>query len=270
MSNIIDIHTHAFPETVAGKAIETLETASVKHGITACGDGTLQSLRGSMERAGIGLSVVQPVATTAEQVESINRYAAAHNRPEDGIAYFGALHPEHKGYEAEIEKLKQAGIQGIKLHPEFQHFAIDSPVMLPVYEAIAEAGMLVMMHMGLDLFARCEGRATPGGLARVLERVPGLRVIAAHGGGFRQWDEFIEKLAGHERVWIDLAFIPGYIPERSWRVIYERHGWRKILFGTDYPWMAQETVKDFVTGLGLPREEEEGILGKNARHLLQL
>ena len=49
---IIDFHTHAFPDKIAGKTIEML---SQKAGIPAHSDGTAQGLRKVLESAGITL-----------------------------------------------------------------------------------------------------------------------------------------------------------------------------------------------------------------------
>ena len=57
---IIDFHTHIFPEKIAGKTIESLEKLS---GITASTNGTLEGLLASMERTGVDMSVIMPVAT---------------------------------------------------------------------------------------------------------------------------------------------------------------------------------------------------------------
>jgi predicted TIM-barrel fold metal-dependent hydrolase len=266
----IDVHTHAFPEAVAGRAIEALESDARQYGITACGDGTLSCLKKSMRDSGVSYSVVLPVATHPGQVPSINTFAIEQHLPESGIIFFGALHPEYPGWEQEIRRLKQAGIRGIKLHGEFQRFSIDCPEMLPVYQCLAQNDMIVMQHMGDDLFAGCTEMASPSALEKVMQSVPGLKVIAAHGGGFRRWNEFLDCLAGHPDVWVDLAFLPGYLPDDIRDRLLSDHGSHRILLGSDYPWVSQAAVIKYVRDWKVPLEVEEAVLGKNAAHLLQL
>ena len=73
---VIDFHTHAFPDKIAGKTIEML---SQKGGIPAYTDGTKEGLRAVLTEAGISLGVVLPVVTRPEQFESVARFAAQIN-----------------------------------------------------------------------------------------------------------------------------------------------------------------------------------------------
>jgi predicted TIM-barrel fold metal-dependent hydrolase len=267
---IIDVHTHAFPDAVARRAIDALEADARQYGITACGDGTVAALKQSMCDNDIDYSVVLPVATHADQVPSINTFAIERHAPQTGIIFFGALHPEYPAWEDEILRLKQAGIAGIKLHGEFQQFRIDCSEMLPVYRCLARHDMIVLQHMGDDLFAGCTEQASPRALENIMQAVPDLKVIAAHGGGFRRWNEFLDCLAGHPNVWVDLAFLPEYLPDDNRDRLLNEHGWERILLGSDYPWVPQGAVIEYVRDWKLPAEIQHGILGKNAAHLLQL
>ena len=68
MTGIIDFHTHAFPDSIAKKAIPVLE----KEGnIPAFLDGTVSSLLSSMNNSGIEKSVVCNIATKIKQFDSI-------------------------------------------------------------------------------------------------------------------------------------------------------------------------------------------------------
>ncbi|MFP4564308.1 MAG: amidohydrolase, partial [Spirochaetia bacterium] len=58
--NIVDFHTHAFPDELAARAVPALEAEA---DIEAVLDGTVTSLLESMDRAGIERSVVASIAT---------------------------------------------------------------------------------------------------------------------------------------------------------------------------------------------------------------
>lgn len=266
---IIDCHTHAFADDIAPRAVAAIE-AHAPTGYHAAGDGTLTDLRASMTRADIDAAVILPVATKATQLPTINAWAVQHHNPTDGLIFFGAVHPDDSDWDITVDALCHAGLPGVKLHPEFQQFHLDDEEMIPLYLTLADAGLVVMLHMGDDLFTACDNRATPAMLVRVLEAVPHLRVIAAHGGGFQQWDDVIDCLAGHPRVWIDCAYLPGYIPEKTWRMLCEKHGTHRILFGSDYPWMAQDIPRAFITDSFFTLDEQEQILYKNTAELLSL
>ena len=80
--NVIDFHTHIFPDKVASKAIPILEaTGHVK----ANTDGTLAGLKKSMDKANITYSVSLPVATSQFQVKSINDFAISVNKNKDNL-----------------------------------------------------------------------------------------------------------------------------------------------------------------------------------------
>ena len=49
-----------------------------------------------------------------------------------------------------------------------------------------------------------------------------------------------------------------------------RHGTDRILFATDSPWSSQSAYRDMFQAMELTPEEREGIMGENARRLLQL
>lgn len=264
---VIDVHTHAFPDDVAPKAVAAIE-GFAPEGFHAAGDGTLSALKQSMQNAGVDISVVLPVATKARQLPTINAWAAKMHAPENGVVFFGGVHPEDQEWEKTVETITAAGLPGVKMHSEFQRFPLDADEMIPRYKVLSDAGLIALFHMGDELFAPCEGRATPSMLARVLEKVPELRVIAAHGGAFRKWDDFIDTVAGHPHVWIDTAFLPGYISDDLWEKLIETHGIDRMLFGSDYPWMSQEKVYEFIKNSGFTSEELEKISGTNAAALL--
>ena len=91
---IIDFHTHAFPDSIAPKAIPILEE---KGNLCAYTDGTISDLRKKMEENHIDYSLVLPVATSPKQVKSINTFAIEVNNKykETHILSFGGLHPDY-------------------------------------------------------------------------------------------------------------------------------------------------------------------------------
>ena len=58
-----DVHTHAFPDSLAPKALERLVKMAVWEKVAPSHDGTLAGLLRSMDRAGIERAVVCSVAT---------------------------------------------------------------------------------------------------------------------------------------------------------------------------------------------------------------
>ena len=128
---VIDFHTHAFPERIAKGAIEKLALAS--GGLIPQTEGTLESLRCEMQNDGVDLSVVLGIATNPAQQNNVNSFAAEINETE-GFMAFGSVHPDAPDAVCELERIKELGLKGIKLHPEYQSFFVDDEKMKPIYK----------------------------------------------------------------------------------------------------------------------------------------
>ena len=144
---IIDFHCHVFPDKIASKAIASLCKSG---GTTPFLNGTVKDLRRSMKESGISYSVILPIATKPSQVVSINDFVISQHKKE-GIISFGAIHPLYEHWEEELCRLKEAGIPGIKLHPDFQGLFVDDESMVVVMERAAELGMMILVHGGMEV-----------------------------------------------------------------------------------------------------------------------
>lgn len=260
---IIDAHTHFFPDQVAAGAISRLEASS---GEKAFHDGTLAGLLGSMDKAGIATSLVLPVATNPEKVSSLNRFSASLGQ--ERVVMAGALHPRSLSWREELDEMLELGFRSLKLHPDYQEFYPDDPELLPFFAAVRDAGVTVIFHAGADLSYKPPYGGPPARIARLMDSLPGLRVYATHMGGFRMWDEAERCLVGREDVVLDTSFSFGYMPAERIRSIIRDHGADRVMFGSDSPWLDQSEQVAKLRRLALESETEEKILGRNARRLL--
>ena len=117
---IIDIHTHTFPDAIAKETVCSLEGRSHTHSFS---DGTVEGLSSAIKGAGVSLAVVQPVVTNPLKTEKINRAAAEVNEHTDEthVFSFGGMHPDTPNYKEELKRIKELGLKGVKLHPAYQH-----------------------------------------------------------------------------------------------------------------------------------------------------
>ncbi len=258
---IIDVHTHIFPDQIAKRVVEQL---SADGEVPAYLDGTLGSLLASMDKAGIDVSLIAPVSTRPSQVESINDFSAS--VASDRIIPFGSLHPEFSEVEKEIQRMTAMGIRGIKLHPEYQEFHPDDQDVFPMFELLEKAGFIVLFHAGYDVeIPTLHG--TPERFARLHEAFPRLRMILAHLGSWRMWDEVEEYLVG-KPVYLDTSYVFDDIHPEQFRRIISNHHPDKVLFGTDSPWTDQSVEVRRMRDAGLSVDVLERILGENASNLL--
>jgi predicted TIM-barrel fold metal-dependent hydrolase len=260
---IIDFHTHVFPDHIAAKALASLKDNAP--GVTAHTDGTLAGLRASMRANGISRSVLQPIATKPEQVASINRGCA--KLMADDVIPFGTLFPGMPDFESHISQLKSQKVKGLKFHPEYQDFYIDDRRYFPMYEAIQAAGFVVLFHAGKDPGPFTCDHALPPAFQNIIRNFPRLTVVAAHLGGWKVWDAVEEFLVGRP-IHFDTAAIKDFLPRPEILRIIRKHGIERILFGSDSPWYHQGEDVAWIESLELTAAEKERILGLNAAELL--
>lgn len=265
---VIDFHTHIFPEKIAGRTIHKLEGLA---GVKAFTDGTKDELLSSMEEAKIDLSVVLPVVTRPEQFSTVNSFAAElsekYEGKNPGLISFGGIHPKTLDYKRELRIIKELGLKGIKLHPDYQDTCFDDISYMRILDYATELGLITVVHAGVDIGYPDNVHCTPEMVKRVIDEVVPEKLVLAHYGGFKLWDS-VEELLVNENVYFDNSFIYGYIEDETFLRILKKHGADKILFGTDSPWSGQKESVEKIESLPLTQEEKERILWKNAKELL--
>jgi predicted TIM-barrel fold metal-dependent hydrolase len=263
--NIIDFHTHVFPDSLAPRAMRELVRQAPQ--MLNVLDGTRASLRKSMKNSGVSVSVTLPVATKPSQVQPILADAIAHDCSD--LIAFGAIHPLATDFTSHIEFMKNHGIRGIKLHPEYQDFNIDDPCMFPIYDALAETGLIVVFHAGEDPGPFDNTHSRPERIARIAGKFPGLCCVAAHMGGYRMWEDVERYLCGTP-VFFDTSAVLDSMTHDMFMRIARLHGTGKILFGSDSPWFYQKTCIEWIDSLPLNDREKELVFSENAGALLRI
>ncbi|MBW6518802.1 MAG: amidohydrolase family protein [ANME-2 cluster archaeon] len=264
---IIDSHAHIFPDKIASKAVTGLEQ---QYGVNACGEATVSGIGASMQAGNIDASVILSVATIPAQVESINNWVAEVASTDSRFIGLGAMHPDYPDIEAEVQRMRDIGLKGIKLHSEFQHFLPDEERMFQIYESMGD-DMVLVFHAGDEVIPVKEVHTTPIRLSNVLDSFPELKIIAAHLGGHRCWDDVECHLLG-KNIYLDTAYVypvPGHehITLKRMQEMIEAHGFDKVMFGTDYPFRDQGQEVNNMKNLGFDEQQLEMILGTNAARL---
>jgi len=264
-NRIIDIHTHAFPDFLAERAIKALEETSGDE--KAHLDGTVSDLLKSMDRAGIEISVICSIATTPKQVPSITRWSK--EVASERIIPLASIHPDYADFRDEIARIKDLGLKGIKLHPQYQGFNIDEDRVMPIYEALVAHDLLLTIHAGFDISFPNDPSGSPDKTARVIERFPELKIIACHFGGWRQWEDVRRYLLG-KNVYFETSFTIGFLSDEEIVELINLHGEDKVVFGTDSPWRDQSKSIEEISRLHISEEVKEKIFHRNAEKLLGL
>ncbi|MGV3714132.1 amidohydrolase family protein [Pseudolysinimonas sp.] len=209
---------------------------------------------------------------------SVDELVDGARRNADVLIPFGSVDPL-QGEAAVDEARRQAelGVRGFKFHPSVQAFDPSDPAHIPLFGAIEQLGLPVLVHTGQT----GAGARLPGGygfrlslsnpmlLDDVAARHPDLQVIMAHPSV--PWQDEAISVATHKgNAWIDLSgWSAKYFPDNLVRAA-RTYLSDKCLFGSDFPALTPERWMDDFAGLGFPEEAVRRIVKDNAVRLLGL
>ncbi len=258
---IIDFHTHIYPDPIAPKAAESIRQFYQISGSNM--DGTVQQLLHHGKEAGITRYIVLPVGLKPNHVSHINDFICEQVKLHPEFTGFGTLHAAMTDLTDETERVLDMGLRGIKMHPDSQVFDIDDPRLFPAYE-ILQGKAPVILHMGDVRY----DYSHPRRLRHVLELFPKLDVVAAHFGGYSMYQTAFEILKD-TNCYFDISSSMMFMPEGIAEKYIRAYGPQRLVYGTDFPlWDPKTEVKRFLE-LKLTPDEIEQIAYKTALHILK-
>jgi predicted TIM-barrel fold metal-dependent hydrolase len=276
---IIDFHTHVFPPEIKkhrNKYVERDPCFAILYSDPKARIATVDELISSMDEAGVDISVILNIGwTTHELCLETNDYIIdAVSRYPQRLVGFGAVQPQSpKAAAAEIERCAKAGIKGVgEMRPDIQLFDLgDEMIMNPLAEVLKAHKLVLLLHASEPIGHEYPGKGgiTPDILYPFITSFPDLTVVCAHWGGglpFYALMPEVKKAMGN--VYFDSAASPFlYTPEVYSQVI-QLVGADKVLFGSDYPLLAQKRLLNEIEALGLAEESQSRLLAGNALKLL--
>ena len=258
---IIDFHTHIYPDAIAHKAAQSIRDFYNigKENM----DGTVDLLLECCRDTDISRCVVLPVALRPDRVVAINNFIVEQAKIYPQFTGFGTVHASMENLPDEAQRIIDLGLHGVKMHPDHQEFPIDDPLLFPFYE-IMQSKLPVILHMG----DRHYDYSHPRRLRKVLDQFPNLQVIAAHFGGYSMYETAFECL--HDKdCFFDISSSIMFMEKGVAEYYINRYGAEKMLFGSDFPlWDPRDEVKTFLD-LDLTMTQFEQIAYKNALHVLK-
>ena len=238
------------------------------------------------------------------QNETLVEFCAANPDRFVGFATAALQHPELAAEQVEYA-VKTLGLRGVGVGGSVAGVELADPRFYPFWAKCEELGVLVFMHPLGTRELEPSGRLAGSGLLTntignplettialshlifegTLDRFPGLKICAAHGGGFlpsyahrcdavcRTFPDRVGKLPKKPptaylrdgQLFFDTIV---FTPEALRHLIAET-GPGQIMIGTDYPFPWTSTEVDLVLGTpGLSDDERIAILGGTAAQLL--
>ena len=170
----------------------------------------------------------------------------------------------------------------IKLYPGYRSFYPHDRRLDPVYEFAHRAALPVMIHQGdtMDPDGRVKF-ARPIEVDEVAVRFRDVRFVLCHLGN--PWiEETAEVVYKNTNVYTDTSGLLAKPSVPYFREMMQRAQRRltnaiaaigdshRVLYGSDWPLESIETAVSLITGLDLPLEDKQQILGENARSLFRL
>ncbi|TVZ02287.1 amidohydrolase [Trebonia kvetii] len=262
----------------------------------------------AMDAAGIDVQLVSPMPIhhywaapdlAARYAEAVNGGILKHCSAAPGrLIGLGTAPLQHPGLAVEVlDRAVSDGLHGVEVATYVAGSELADPSLEPFWARAAELGAVVFIHpWGCTLGERLDiaylsnivGNPveTTVALSRLifsglLDRHPGLKILAAHGGGYlpgylgrgdHAWHVRPDSRTCAEppsayirRLWFDALV---YTPE-GLRTLTAAAGADRVLLGTDYPFdMGIPDPLDRLAAAGLPSSASEAIRGGNAAALL--
>jgi predicted TIM-barrel fold metal-dependent hydrolase len=248
----------------------------------------------SMDQAGIDMAVIFPVdwglgmGEGKVSIEEVNRlYGEMVQRHSGRLVSFVAVDPRRPNAVELLEKgVREWGAKGLKIHPSAGFFPNDEGCY-PLYRKAVELDAIVLTHTGNIIPPMRSKFTQPLYLDDVLIDFPELKLICAH-LGFGWWQELSFLGWRRNNMYADISGWQRLVGNdfdtfcRALRAMLNRLGPDKVMFGTDGPTLSRdhpdgdwiELVRNLPDtapqGISFTSEEVEGILGENAKQLLEL
>lgn len=262
---IIDIHTH----------IAKFGNSRKK---------TPEELLSSMKEAKIDISFV--IANSDSEIEGTStKEAVAIRERFPQLKIIGAVNYETFG-QNQLQELKELlrtkKIVGVKLYTGYEHFYPNDQKLHELYRFCSDGGIPVMFHTGL-LLVGSQGLlkySHPLHIDELANQFPKLKIVIAHFGN--PWlADCGAVLSKNANVYADLS---GFFTEYQPISIKEKKefaecveylasflgGFRKLVFGTDWPLYSQKEYLQAVQGLKMNKEERDLVMWKNAKDIFNL
>ncbi|MDY6974195.1 MAG: amidohydrolase family protein, partial [Thermodesulfobacteriota bacterium] len=255
--HVVDVHTHIFEERYRKRVIadtfsmDCADDLKLEYG----SDGKLTSLIESVDRNNISKCFILPVSKHQDGVDQLNDYYYQESNRDSRIVFCGTMHPEHPNLRQAMAELKSRNARMIKLHSIYQRLDILSDVCLNLFREIAGLGLPVIFDTSriplkyLMPEDKPDFYTTPEKMVKLHEKIPDLKIVAAHGGGLFITEMERRPLIG-SGIYIDISTSclncdwPANDKEKSvenFLHLINHHDEDKVFFGTDSPWRSQET-----------------------------
>ncbi len=238
LPGLVDVHTHFMPERMLAKVWAYFDAVGPLVGrrwpirYRADEEERLRRLRGFGVRA--FTSMVYP--HKPGMAEGLNDWAAGFAERTPDCLRTATFFPE-PGAASYVAAAIEGGTRVFKAHVQVGEYEPGDPLLTPVWAALEDAGVPVVMHCGSG---PVPGKHTgPEPVGRVLASYPRLRMIVAH-MGLPEYDDFLDLAERFPGVHLDTTMAFTDFSEQQAPFPPSSHPrlaalGDRVLFGSDYP-----------------------------------
>ncbi len=279
---IIDFHTHIFPNDICTsreKYFDNEPAFKLLYNSCASKIVGVDDLINMMDENEVSLSVIfgfpwKDGETAKQNNDYIMEAVAKYPYRLKGFACFDM---EWQGAAEETERCIKGGLCGVG-ELAFYLSGIDNYALSqlkPVMEICFKYGNLpVMIHTNEPVGHKYPGK-TPNTLEQIYKLAktfPDNRIVLAHWGGGIFFYHLLKKETKEvlQNVWYDTAASPFLYDSNIYKVAKDIGLIDKIILGSDYPLLKPTRYYKEINESGIPKEDKEKVLSKNAIQLIGL
>jgi hypothetical protein len=147
----------------------------------------------------------------------------------------------------------------------------DKTIMKPIVDAAIKNNLILLTHSSEPVGHQYIGKGTitPDILYSFMVTFPELKIVCAHwGGGLPFYALMPEVARALTNTFFDTAATIWLYKSQIFKQVSDIIGSDRILFGTDYPLIAQDRIMAQIRSAELSEEDKNKILGGNAYKLL--
>ncbi len=243
-------------------------------------EGTVDDLLHVMDDCGIARCVAfAPFSRYVGDMDA-NAWLAKAIQSEDRLTGFGVINMDRDDMEAQVDRISELGLRGIKMHPAFQRFSLMNEKARRVYARAEASGLFISFHTGIHWHRISEYNMLL--FDEVAFHYPALRFSLEHAGGYCFFNDAVAVLlnnaAQQPRVYAGMTSVCDRDMNRFWYLSDQQIldliwlvGDDRLIFGLDFPYNDRQKIAQAIRrfeGMDLSEETKGKLFGGNIARIL--
>lgn len=240
-------------------------------GISLIKKVTVKRMLRDLEKQNIDSAVILPINTkkydcTQEMLKSIDSYS--------NLIPFASIHPEEDNIENKVKNYLEKDIKGFKINPHLMGTAISDSSMINLVKILNETKLPIISCSGIQIPNYITGvpkfmedllghNQELSMFDKILPYVNKSPFVFAH-AGLEQIDKLILLMKKYTNTYADISTQPSI----NIRKLIDEIGYKRLLFGSDYPYINQSFTILAILKATKNEHERKAIFSGNAKRLL--